>query len=177
MVNGEWDINDQTMLYASATSGFKAGGFDGRANNPFSFEFEEEQAEACEIGSRSLLFAGAVELNATYFFTNYQNLQVSQFDGTFGFNVGNAKEAEVQGIEVEGRWAMTEDLTLAYSYAWLDFEFTDFKNGNCYNRQVPDGDTANGIRLCDYTGKSGQYAPKNSASLSLDYRRAIMRKC
>ncbi|MES2604959.1 MAG: TonB-dependent receptor, partial [Pseudomonadota bacterium] len=124
MVNLEWDMNDQTMVYASATSGFKAGGFDGRANNPFSFEFEEEEAEAYEIGSKSLLFNNAVELNVAYFFTNYNDLQVSQFDGSFGFNVANAKEAEVQGIELDGRWAMTDDFTLAYSYSWLDFEFT-----------------------------------------------------
>lgn len=173
MINLEWDINDQTMLYASATSGYKAGGFDGRANNPFSFEFEEEEAQAYEVGSKSLLFDGAVELNASYFFTNYQNLQVSQFDGTFGFNVGNAKEAEVQGIELDGRWALTDDLTLSYSYAWLDFEFTDFRNGNCYNRQVPDGDIVNGMRMCDYTGNTGQYAPENSASLALDYSRPV----
>jgi outer membrane receptor protein involved in Fe transport len=119
------------------------------------------------------LFNGAVELNASYFFTNYQNLQVSQFDGGFGFNVGNAKEAEVQGLELDGRWAMTDDLTLSYSYAWLDFEFTDFSNGNCYNRQVPDGDIVNGNRVCNYTGKGGQYTPKNSASLAFDYTRAV----
>jgi len=173
MMNVEWDINDQTMLYASATSGYKAGGFDGRANNPFSFEFEDEKAQAYEMGSKSLLFNGAVELNAAYFFTYYQNLQVSQFDGGFGFNVGNAKEAEVQGLELDGRWAMTDDLTLSYSYAWLDFEFTDFSNGNCYNRQVPDGDIVNGNRVCNYTGKGGQYTPKNSASLAFDYTRAV----
>lgn len=173
MVNLEWDMNDQTMLYASYTSGYKAGGFDGRANNPFSFEFEEEQAQAYEIGSKNLLFNNTVEFNIAYFFTNYENLQISQFDGSFGFNVANAKEAEVQGIELDGRWALTDDFTLTYAYSWLDFEFTDFKNGNCYNRQVPDGVTVNGLRLCDYTGKTGQYTPENSASLALDYNHML----
>jgi iron complex outermembrane receptor protein len=100
-------------------------------------------------------------------------LQISQFDGSFGFNVANAKEAEVQGIEVDGRWALTDDFTLTYSYSWLDFEFTDFKNGNCYNRQVPDGETVNGLRLCNYNGETGQYAPRNSASLALDYNHSL----
>ncbi|MES2604960.1 MAG: TonB-dependent receptor, partial [Pseudomonadota bacterium] len=40
---------------------------------------------------------------------------------------------------------------------------------NCYNRQVPDGLVVNGLRLCDYTGNTGQYTPENSASLALDY--------
>jgi iron complex outermembrane recepter protein len=153
-VNVEWDINDDSMLYASATSGYKAGGFDGRANNPFSFEFEEEEAKSYEIGAKNRFFDNQLDLN-------------------IGFNVGNAKEAEVQGIELDGRWAATDNLTVSYSYSWLDFEFTDFSNGNCYNRQIPDGVIVNGVRVCDYTGKRGQYTPENSASLAFDYVRAI----
>lgn len=173
MVNLEWDYNDQTMLYATASSGYKAGGFDGRANNPFSFEFEEENARAYEIGSKNVLFNRALEFNIAYFFTDYRDLQVSQFDGTFGFNVGNAEKAKVQGIEIDGRWAINDAFTLNYSYSWLDFEFTDFKDGNCYNRQVPNGLTVNGVRMCDYTGRDGQYTPENSASLALDYHHAL----
>jgi iron complex outermembrane recepter protein len=172
-INLEWDFNDDTMLYASATSGYKAGGFDGRANNPFSFEFEEEKARSYEVGAKNRLFDNAVELNVAYYFTDYENLQISQYDGSFGFNVGNAKAARVQGLELDGRWAATDELTVAYSYSWLDFEFTDFRNGNCYNRQVPDSVVVNGIKMCDYTGKRGQYTPKHSMSLAFDYTRPL----
>jgi outer membrane receptor protein involved in Fe transport len=157
------------MLYASATKGYKAGGFDARANNPFSFEFEEESATSFEIGEKTRLLDGALEVNAALFFTNYDNLQVSQYDGTLGFNVGNAKETKVKGLELDGRWAATDDLTVAYAYSWLDFEFTDFKNGNCYNRQVSTGAVVNGVALCNYTGMRGQYTPKHSMSLSFDH--------
>ncbi|HTR00614.1 MAG TPA: TonB-dependent receptor, partial [Candidatus Acidoferrum sp.] len=174
MANVEWDLNPRTMLYASATSGYKAGGFDGRANNPYSFEFEDEKAIAYEIGAKNYLFDRTLELNVDYFYTDYRNLQVSQFDGVFGFNVGNAKKARTQGIELDGRWAITDAWTLAYSYAWLDFRFTDFQNGNCYDGQVPNGVTlSNGVHMCDYSGETGQYSPKNSAALSLDYKRAL----
>ena len=47
---------------------------------------------------------------------------------------------------------------------------TYLTNGNCHSRQVPDGDIgANGTQLCDYTGKSGQYTPKFTASIGFDY--------
>jgi len=173
LVNLEWDVNDQSMLYINATTGYKAGGFDARSNNPFYFEFKEERAKSYEIGSKNFFNNRTVELNAAYFYTDYRDLQVSQYDGSFGFNVGNAKRARVQGIELDGRWAATDTITLAYSYAYLDFVFTDFHNGNCYNRQVPNGDIVNGVQMCDYTGQGGQYAPGNSVSLSLDYKKPL----
>ncbi len=173
LVNLQWDLNEQSMVYASATKGYKAGGFDARANNPFSFEFEEESATSFEIGEKTRLLDGALEVNSALFFTNYDNLQVSQYDGTLGFNVGNAKETKVKGLELDGRWAATDDLTVAYAYSWLDFEFTDFKNGNCYNRQVSTGAVVNGVALCNYTGMRGQYTPKHSMSLSFDHVYAL----
>ena len=106
-------------------------------------------------------FDNTLEVNLSIYRTEYDNLQISQFDGTLGFNVGNAKETLVQGLEVDGRWlALDSDagtLTMNYAFAYLDHEFKDFKNGNCYNRQVPDGDIGpGGVKLCDFTGKSGQ---------------------
>jgi len=165
-----WDLSDDISLYARASRGYKGGGFDARANNPWSFEFQEERARDLELGSKGRYFDGALELNAALFLTHYRDLQVSQFDGALGFNVGNARETRVGGLELDGRWALTDELTFGYSYAYLHFEYTDFRNGNCYNRQPPTGPVIDGVARCDYTGKRGQYAPRHSASLSLDHR-------
>lgn len=173
VVSLQWDATPDTMLYASYTTGFKAGGFDARANNPFSFEFENEEVHSYEFGAKNTLAGGALELNAALFITDYENLQIGQFDGTLGFNVGNAKETELWGLEIDGRWAISDNLILNYAYAYLDYEFTDFRNGNCYERQVPDGDVVNGVPLCDYTGLGGRYTPENNFSLSFDYTRSL----
>ncbi len=173
MVNLQWNATNNTMLYASYSRGFKAGGFDARANNPFSFEFEDEETSSFELGAKGLLAEGRVEVNAALFFTDYEDLQVSQFDGALGFNVGNANETDVRGLELDGRIAVTEDFTIGYAYAYLDFEFQDFRNGNCYNYQTPDGDVVNGIPLCDFTGMRGQYTPENNLSVFFDYTRML----
>ena len=68
------------MLYASYTRGFKAGGFDTRANNVNSFEFEEEEASSFEIGAKSSLLDGDLDVNIALFLTDYDDLQFSQFD-------------------------------------------------------------------------------------------------
>jgi len=170
LINVSYKIDHNIMAYASATTGFKAGGFDARANNVNSWEFEEEDATAYEMGIKSLLLDDTLEVNLALYRTEYDNLQVSQFDGVLGFNVGNAKETIVQGIEVDGRWILLDGLSMQYGIAYLDHEYSDFTNGNCHSRQIPDGDIgADGNQLCDYTGKSGQYTPKLTANIGFDF--------
>lgn len=191
----QWDATDWAMVYATYTEGFKAGGFDIRSNGhpdpavanactldtsttPPScardivgvFEFDEEEAESFEIGAKMGLSAAA-ELNVAAFYTEYTNLQTSQFDGILGFNVTNAGEAEIKGIELDGRWLAAEGLTLSGSVAWLDFEYTDFPNNQCYfGQQVldPGAVQPNGV-TCDATGKRKEYTPEYSGTLTADY--------
>jgi outer membrane receptor protein involved in Fe transport len=74
-------MSDDTMLYASYTEGFKAGGFDARSNSNANFEFDEELAESYELGAKMSLDDGAAELNIALYRTEYTDLQTSQFDG------------------------------------------------------------------------------------------------
>lgn len=174
-INIQHYLNDDVMLYASWSKGSKAGGFDARANTVSSFEFEDEQATAFELGMKSTFWNRRAKLNVTAFATDYKGLQVSQFDGTLGFVVGNA-DAEMQGIEIEGSFAITEDLTFSYSGAYLDHEFTNYEEGNCYYRQQFDTDNPDMAAryneetgLCSYNGLTGQYVPEFSANTNLDY--------
>ncbi len=155
-----FDATDDLLLYASWARGYKTGGFDFRANNKNfystiqeSFQFGDEQATNYEIGGK-LSIGSSAELNFAAFYTKFDDLQISIFDGVLGFNVGNAAAAEIKGIEFDGRWAVSDYLTLSGSGAFTDFEFTDFENGQCYFGQTPDSPTLPG--LCDYTGKSNQ---------------------
>ncbi|NQY88179.1 MAG: TonB-dependent receptor [Colwellia sp.] len=171
----QYYFDDNFMLYANASKGTKAGGFDARANTVSSFEFEGEEAIAYELGMKNTFWQGRARFNAALFFTDYEDLQVSQFDGTLGFVVSNAS-AEIKGIEIDGSVMLTEDIILSYAGAYLDHEFTDYKNGNCYYLQQ--NDMANphlasrydaGTGLCDYSGLTGQFAPEFSGNLNLEY--------
>lgn len=178
LINLQYKINNDIMTYLSASTGFKAGGFDARGNNVGSWEFEEEEATSYEYGIKSSLFDNTLEVNLAIYRTEYDNLQISQFDGTLGFNVGNAKETLVQGVEIDGRWLVLDSdvgtLTMNYALAYLDHEFKNFENGNCYNRQEPDGAIGPGnVQLCDFTGKSGQFTPKFTANIGFDYFKSI----
>ena len=191
LINIQWDATDTLMAYFSASRGYKSGGFDARSNaspsadptpvNPNalttnqqvligSFEFEEEEALSYELGFKTSLLDGAAELNAALFRTEFDNLQVSVFDGTLGFNVGNAASAISQGLELDGRLALTENLILAGGLAFLDFEFLDHAFGTCIQDQVPDN--PNGVN-CDFSGKTNQYVADYSGNLLLSYERPL----
>jgi len=181
----EWTVNDDVMTYISATQGYKSGGYDARSNlstTPStsllgttavgSFDYEDEKATSYEIGAKTTLFDGRGELNVAAFFTKYEDLQVSIFDGTLGFNVGNAGKAETKGVEVDGRFKVTEHFTLIGSAAYLDFEFTDYPNGQCTQAQRLSY-TGNGVCQSDFDGKSNQYVSEWSGTLTGDYRRPL----
>lgn len=165
----QYDISGSSMAYFSVSKGVKSGGYDARSNNApengGSFEFDDEDAISYELGAKMLLNGGATELNAAIFYMNYNDLQVSAFDGVLGFNVGNAGKAVTRGIELGGRWLVTDHLLLYGSIAFTDFEYKQFY-GECYFGQVPDA--PDGIN-CDYKGKTTMLSPDYSGILSADY--------
>jgi len=190
----EWQPDDSTMLYATWSKGAKAGGFDARSNNspvpptpqctnpptntipagctPLrgigSFEFDEERATSIELGGK-LRIGGSFELNAAVHKTDFEDLQVSTFDGVLGFNVRNAGESEIKGLEIDMRWQATENLQFSSSLAYTDFEFLDYI-GQCFPGQPSDaGDGLN----CNYKGKTNEFVAPWVITLGGDYRRPI----
>ena len=174
-----WRSTDDVMLYANWARGFKSGGFDFRSNNRFfyttleqSFQFEDERATNIELGGKFGLADGRATLNVALYQEKFKDLQISIFDGRLGFNVGNAATATIKGLEADLRWAATDALTVNGSLAYTDFEFKDFRNGQCYFGQTPNV-TLNGVGLCDYTGKSNQLTAKLRGNLGAEYTYAL----
>ncbi len=144
-----WNVNDELSFFGTMSLANKLGGFDARAVTtddvkvgiglPLgTFEFEDEQAEAYELGTKWYLPEGRGEINIVAFYTKYKDLQISRFDGKSGFNVDNASEAHSQGVEIEGYAQFTDSFSMNYSLAYIDFQFDDFKLGSCYLGRRPD---------------------------------------
>jgi iron complex outermembrane receptor protein len=190
-VTFEWAPDDATLIYIGWSQGAKSGGFDARSNNPTvppgvactapnvpvgclppngvgTFEFEEEQATNFEIGTK-LRLGSTFELNAALYMTDFEDLQVSTFDGVLGFNVTNAGESEIKGLELDARWQATAGLLFTGSVAYTDFEFLDYI-GQCAFGQVPDaGDGIN----CNYKGKTNEFVAPWVISAGAGYRRPV----
>lgn len=173
----QWD-RDDLLIYARYAEGFKAGGFNGAQTAPATaanpFEFEPESARSYEAGAKYK--SGQFELTAAAFRTDYKDLQVSVFNGTT-FTVGNAAEARSQGIELDGRWRAARWLTLSGSVAYLDAEYTNYRNAPCPVRSAAmpfPGCTLAGTSLVqDLTGKPLIYAPDWKGSVAADVEHSL----
>ncbi|MBT4522678.1 MAG: TonB-dependent receptor, partial [Halieaceae bacterium] len=159
--NIQWDVGDSTMLYASVSTGFKAGGFDEAysgagyeirlvhpitnapiggsvpGNDPSILEYEDEEVLAYELGAKMSLLDGAAELNFAVFRMEYDNLQTSSLVGD-AFRVGNAGESISQGVELDGRILLSERLTIGGAMAYLDAHYKDFSGATCTTPQAMD---------------------------------------
>ncbi|MGI9288314.1 MAG: TonB-dependent receptor [Pseudomonadales bacterium] len=173
-LNFQYDITGEIMLYLNLANGFKAGGYDqdnARADATTE-EFEEETVESIEIGTKMELWDGRARLNMALFKSDFEDVQVSTFDGNCCFVVGNAAETEVEGFEADFVLAVTEGLTLTGALAYLDATYGSFPGAACNVFQVTELIAAGGLRGdCeqDLSGKPLQFAPEWSANLGAEY--------
>lgn len=103
-----YKIDQDIMLFASATNGYKSGGWNSRtAYLPQSFQdMQPETAWSYEAGLKSDLFDRRVRFNVTGFVTNTDNLQLSYttpgpLPGTTLSTQNNAGDIQVKGLEFE----------------------------------------------------------------------------
>ncbi|MGV8836495.1 TonB-dependent receptor [Cellvibrio sp.] len=181
LITFQHDFWGTDMVYLSYTTGFKSGGFDVRANaapNELdgiypniegTWEFEEEKVRNFEAGAKLVLADGAAELNVAAFRSEFEDMQTSQFDGSLSFNVTNAGEAVVQGLEIDGRWAVIDNVMLRGGAAYIDFEYTDFPNSQCYFGQPASERNPTNPTVCDATGKRREFTPEIQGNVGIDY--------
>ena len=170
--NLQYDLWDDGMVYASYSEGFKSGGFDFESGA----QFEEETVEAWEAGIKSRLAGGSIELNAAVFRSEFSDLQVAAWNGT-AFVTSNAAEAITQGVEIDGRWQISEHWLLSGAIGFLDAEYDSFPAAVCtagqQNQWAADTGLPPGTCTQDLSGEDLQFSPEWAGSFSLEYRREL----
>lgn len=122
-INVQYDFSADVMGYASWARGSKSGGFTTEVFLPEDAEYDTEEADTTEVGVKMNFAGGAVMLNASLFYTEIDNFQIISFTG-LAF-VTASVPAESTGIEIESRWAASENLILGASATYADAEQTD----------------------------------------------------
>ncbi len=135
-----WDATDSTTVYGSWGVGFKAGGFNNSgANQIVNFYLvnrgaelvappdviREETSSSFELGFRSGLLDGNLQLNGAVFYTEVDDMQFFEFFvGPFGLlrTAENIDEVTLQGFELSAAWAITDRLRFDAGYSMVDGE-------------------------------------------------------
>lgn len=175
----QYDTDGNTMLYASYTRGFKAGGFNfaDTTADPVNFGFEPEYVDAFELGAKSELLDRRLRLNVAVFLNDFSDLQVavSGFNSSGGFTnfVRNAAESRSQGIELEANWAVSSYFTLSGAVTLLDSEYRDYQGAEPTEDQKlafvlldPANNDPDDAPRQDLSGHTTPFAPDYSGNVS-----------
>ncbi len=127
-----WD--DNTSLYASASTGFKSGGFNGRLAEGQLEPYDEETLNSFELGVKTQTFDNRLRANIAVFYNDYEDLQVSSFEATADGSTfvpvfSNAGKAVIQGMEAELTAWISERLSINANVGYLDAEYKEFLAG------------------------------------------------
>jgi iron complex outermembrane receptor protein len=115
------------MTYARLSTGYKSGGFNLRSTPGISPNFAPEKATAYEAGVKSEWLEHRLRGNFTVFYTNYNDLQVSQYTGytVSGGNSGGVLNAAADyvGFELETEARPLKSVTIDASAGYVHPEY------------------------------------------------------
>ena len=126
-----YKLDASTNLYAKYAEGFKSGGFNALPLAPDNLEFKAERATSYEIGGKTRLMGGSMNISASAFSTDFDNLQISSFQNN-SFVILNAAAARSRGFEVDSRWSDAESMMATLRGAGFSY-FTKFGRGHHYD--------------------------------------------
>lgn len=159
--------NDDHLLYLSYSRGFKSGGYptlDATAQAQLA-PVVQEKLDAWELGFKSTLANGAIQLNGSVFYYDYTDKQLQGFvnDPVFGVlgRLVNVPESEVTGLELELQWQLTEEWYVSGSMAHVDTEVTEYVGLDVL------GSTIN------FDGYEFPNSPKTTGNVSVNYETAL----
>jgi len=124
-----YDIDDNQLVYASATRGFRSGGFSLRGTALIE-PYRAEEVTAYEVGYKGDLFDRRLRLNLAAYQNTYDDLQrtvlgVSESAGVVQ-SVFNAAAATVTGFEAEVTAIVTNNFEITAAYGYTDAQYDEF---------------------------------------------------
>lgn len=120
----EIDVADETLVYATAQTGFQPGTFD---------VFPDSVTEASEllsftVGARSRLAGGRLVFNNEVFYYLYDNLLTQAFNAATGTNFLTNADTKIYGLQTDIAYAPAslENTQFRFSLGYLHARYDDF---------------------------------------------------
>lgn len=159
-------VSDTTNLYASYSTGFKSGVFNGSILSPTLLDPEEIEAWEAGVKSDPLPW---LRTNVAAYYYDYTDLQVNARDpNSTAYVLQNAANAEIYGAEVEVTVLPTDQLSLRGSIAWNHGRYDEFETAQTFVPQPIGGaiTTEN-----DVSGNQLVRAPEWTANIGFNWQK------
>ena len=149
----DWKVNDDILLFTTFGQGFRppvtnrnAGKLSNNQNGVYQGYrvpaiAVTDELENYEWGVKADLFDNTLRVNATGYYSEIKDLQVSRFDPAnvaFLVFIENVGDAEILGADGDFTWAPTANLTIAGAFSFVDSEITRL-NSQLEGISVPEG--------------------------------------
>jgi outer membrane receptor protein involved in Fe transport len=125
-------FTQDTLVYASFSRGYKGGGANPPRVDinpaviqyqPLAETFDPEYVNAFEIGTKNTLAGGALRLNATAFYYDYKDYQVSQIVDRISLNENF--DSRTWGLELETIWRPNRNFRMDANLGYLNTKIAD----------------------------------------------------
>jgi len=130
-VNLTYKFNDDALVYATYSEGFRPGGINRRGTLP---PYESDWLTNYELGWKTTWFDNRLRVNGAVFSQTWDDFQFALLGAQGLTEINNAGSAQVNGIEMDVTWAATDQLGISAGFAYLDTELTEnycgFVNAN-----------------------------------------------
>ncbi|MDP3633922.1 TonB-dependent receptor [Phenylobacterium sp.] len=162
-----WTPTENLLAYASVSRGAKAGVTPVNAANisTQNAPASQELLLAYEVGLKAALFDRRVQANASVFYYDYEDKQLSVYFAdpiyTALARLANVPKSMAYGLDGDVTWRMTPEFTAIASGTWLHTEVQDYVGINSAGRSA------------SFDGKPFLYSPKFQGSMTLLYRRDL----
>jgi iron complex outermembrane receptor protein len=168
LLSARLHVDRNAIVYATYSKGFRSGGWNVdniTAGGPTSFKqtrFTDESMANFEVGAKGTLMGGKLNLGATAFRMNYDDIQVTQQVQVLGGGgavvgvVTNGGQARSEGVELEATWRPTSTLRVAGGVGYVDAYYTDYVDKS---RGAP----------VSFNGNKLNNAPRLTSNLSASY--------
>ena len=169
-----WQATPDALVYATASKGFRVGGANpSLATNPACqadlealggtnvepLLYKSDSVWSYELGSKNRLAGGALQVNGSVYWINWNNIQTQVPLPTCGFGyIANMSKATSKGFDLEVLGKASADLTLSAAVGYDKAEYT---------RSVDNAGFAAGLSPVPYLVKSGDALPTPRWTLAL----------
>lgn len=148
--NLTWHINEDKMVYATYSTGFRPGGVNRYGSLP---PYKSDKLTNYEIGWKTSWLDDQVRWNGAAYIEDWKDFQFAFLGLNSLTQITNAGQAEVKGIESDISWLVTDSFTITGSGAYTDAKLTQVYCGSL---------TASGAADTSCTSAEAS-APKGSA--------------
>ena len=128
-LNLDWNINDNAMMYFSATSGYRSGGFS-LAFFSATQAYDPEELIAYEIGYKTQWLDNTLQLNGSFYYYDYETIhtigrEVSTLPGGgTTTSLLEAPGAEIKGIEAELIYYINDAWSIGGNVSYTPSKYT-----------------------------------------------------